>query len=121
MITSIFSKSKPINFIIVIALVLIGFLFHIFLSRSTESQLSWNTFLSLFIVIFYVFITDFIISKNDLTKRNSFGVLILGLLVFIFPEVYHNLNLLIANLLVLFAMRRLLSLHTNKSLHKKFY
>ena len=79
------------------------------------------SFIALSIGLFYVFITDFVISKNDLTKRNSYGIMLLALFFVIFPEVFGNINIMVANLLVLFALRRLFSLHTKRDLTKKFF
>jgi len=121
MITSIFNKSKPINFIIVITLVIIGFLLHSIIGFETHSEFKIHNTFNLFIAIFSIFLVDFIISKNDLTKRNSYGILIFGITLLIFPEVYSDFNILFTNLLVLFATRRLLSLHTGKFLKKKFF
>lgn len=121
MITSIFSKSKPINFIIVALLVVIAFAFQVYSDFNTSDFSLLKNGLALFLVLLSVFITDFIISKNELTKRNSYGILVFGLLVAIFPEIFEDINLLIASLLVLFALRRLFSLHTKRSLKKKFF
>jgi len=120
MITSIFSKSKPINFIIVVLLVVITYVFYNYFQLDA-SDFPFATLVKPVIVVFYVFITDFIISKNDLTKRHSYGIMTLGIMVVVFPEIFNDINALIANLLVLFGLRRLFSLHTKKSLLKKFF
>jgi len=121
MITSIFSKSKPINFVIVITMILIGFVINMFLQSPQESSLSLEVIFCLCIVIFYVFVTDFIISKNELTQRNGYGILVFSLSVLIFPKICSDFNLLFANVLILFALRRLLILHTKRSIKKKFF
>ncbi|SHG80032.1 DUF6427 family protein [Winogradskyella jejuensis] len=121
MITSIFSKSKPFNLVAVAIMVVIAFALHIY-SQINSEDFSFNFKpVALLLGLFYVFITDFIIAKNDLTKRHSYGVMVLGLLFLVFPEVFSNTNILTANLLVLFALRRLLSLHSNRDLIKKFF
>ncbi|TCK67787.1 hypothetical protein DFQ05_1568 [Winogradskyella wandonensis] len=121
MITSIFSKSKPVNLIIGCALIIIAFVYHIFFQKDLENLSMAVHGLILFIGLFYMFITDFIVSKNNLTKRHSFAIMMLGLLFLAIPEAFSDVNLLVANLLVLFAMRRLLSLHSKKGLIKKFF
>ncbi|WP_299115553.1 DUF6427 family protein [uncultured Winogradskyella sp.] len=121
MITSIFSKSKPVNFIIVTIVVVLSFGLKIFSQINTDDFSFVLSALTLIIAIFYVFITDFIIAKNDLTTRHSYGIMVLGLLFLVFPEVYTNTNIVVANLLVLFALRRLFSLHTKRELIKKFF
>ena len=121
MLTSIFSKSKPVNFIIIAIVVIMVFLGHIYL-RNDLDIFSFSYFTTApIIVLFYVFLSDFIISKNDLTKKNSYGIMIFGITVIVFPEIFNHLDVLIANLLVIFALRRLFSLHTKRSLSKKFF
>lgn len=121
MITSIFSKSKPINFIIVSILIVFAFIFQVYNNFGAPNFSIFTSGLALLIVLFYIFIVDFIISRNELTKRNSYGILVFGLSITIFPEVFEHTNLLISNLLILLALRRLFSLHTKKSLKKKFF
>ena len=120
MITSIFSKSKPINYIIVMVVLVIAFALHFFYEVKDDNY-TIISFIALSIGLFYVFITDFVISKNDLTKRNSYGIMLLALFFVIFPEVFGNINIMVANLLILFALRRLFSLHTKRDLTKKFF
>ena len=67
MITSIFSKSKPINYIIVMVVLVIAFALHFFYEVK-DGNYTIISFIALSIGLFYVFITDFVISKNDLTK-----------------------------------------------------
>ncbi|MBT8243814.1 MAG: hypothetical protein HKP48_09070 [Winogradskyella sp.] len=121
MITSFFSKSKPINFIIIVLLVVITFVFHSYFQIDSGEFSFLKMILPLLIALFYVFLTDFIIYKNDLTKRHSYGIMILGIMIIVFPEIFNDSKSLIANLLVLFGLRRLFSLHTKKSLLKKFF
>lgn len=121
MITSIFAKSKPINYIIVSLIIVIGFVLPVLLKSDFTDFTFGIPLLSLFIVQLYVFVTDFIISKNGLSKRHNYDILVLGLMVAIFPEIFNDFNFVIANLLILFALRRLYSLHTKRNLKKKFF
>lgn len=98
----------------------IAFALHFFYEVKDDNY-TIISFIALSIGLFYVFITDFVISKNDLTKRNSYGIMLLALFFVIFPEVFGNINIMVANLLVLFALRRLFSLHTKRDLTKKFF
>lgn len=121
MITSIFSKSKPINFIIVSILVVVALGFQVYSGVNVPDFSLFEKGFALFLVLFSLFITDFIVSKNELTKSNSYAILVFGLSVTIFPKIFDDVNLLISNLLILFALRRLFSLHTKRSLKKKFF
>ena len=64
MITSIFSKSKPINFIMVAVFVVILFVFSNFNQLFTDVNTSLKTTLKLAVAVFFIFLVDFIISKN---------------------------------------------------------
>jgi hypothetical protein len=121
MITSIFSKSKPINFIIVAVFVVLLFIitnysllfsdFNSFLSASTK----------LLITVFLLFILDFIVSKNNITQGNSYTIMTFGLLLGLFPQAMKYLDLLLANLFVMFALRRLISLQSKLDIKKKLF
>jgi hypothetical protein len=103
MITSIFSKSKPINFIIVAVFVALLFVI-------TNASLLFKDFNGALIAItrlgislFLVFLLDFILSKNKLTQSNSYAIMTFGLLFAMFPEVMKHSNLLFSGLFVFFA------------------
>ncbi len=119
MIASFFSKSKPINFLSIALIVVFAVVFENF------ESISYATFgvlaLKIFVALFTVFLLDFVVSKNQLSKKNNYAILFFGLTVLIFPQVTKHLNYLIANLFVLFALRRLLSLRSQHSLKKKFF
>ena len=121
MITSVFSKSKPINLIIVAVFILVIFVISNFGALFHELNATLWAFLKLFLALFSLFLLDFIISKNTLTKKNSYAIMTFGLLFGMFPEAIKHLDLLCANLLILFAMRRLISLHSNLHIKKKLF
>lgn len=121
MITSIFSKSKPINFIIVAVFVALLFIISNFEQHFTDFNSVIKAIGKLIVAIFLVFLLDFIISKNNLTKKNSYAVMTFGLLLAMFPESLRYSHLLAANLFVLFALRRLISLQSNLHIKKKFF
>jgi len=121
MITSIFSKSKPINFIIVVAYVVLVFVItnHDSLFSNFNSALTTSS--KLLITLFLIFLLDFIISKNSLSKKNSYAIMTFGLLFGMFPETMKNSDLLLSNLFILFALRRLISLHSKLNIKKKLF
>ncbi|MHA7844355.1 MAG: DUF6427 family protein [Winogradskyella sp.] len=121
MITSIFSKSKPINFIMVAVFVIILFIISNFDQLFTDLNSTLKALGKLAISIFFILLLDFIISKNNLTKKNGYAILTFGLLFGLFPEALKYSDLLFANLFVLFALRRLISLQTNLHLKKKLF
>lgn len=68
-----------------------------------------------------LFVLDFFVSKNNLTKKNSYKILMFGLFVAVLPETLLNSKLLIANLFILLALRRILSLRSRKDIKKKLF
>lgn len=121
MITSIFSKSKPINFVMVVGFVIVLFIISNFEMLFTDVNSTLKASGRLIITVFFIFLLDFIISKNNLTKKNSYAIMTFGLLFAMFPETLKFSDLLFSNLFVLFALRRLISLQTNLHIKKKFF
>lgn len=68
-----------------------------------------------------LFVLDFFVSKNNLTKKNSYKILMFGLCITVLPESLLNSKILIANLFVLLALRRIVSLRTQKEIKKKLF
>ncbi|NNE32379.1 MAG: hypothetical protein HKN40_08425 [Winogradskyella sp.] len=121
MITSIFSKSKPINIILVVVFLVLLFILSGYTTVFNNLDAIAGGAAKLFITLFSVFLLDFIISKNSLTKRNSYAIMTFGLLFGLFPNALKYSDLLLSNLFILFALRRIISLHTRVSLKKKFF
>ncbi|TDD99625.1 DUF6427 family protein [Flavobacterium cellulosilyticum] len=123
MITSVFKKSTPINFFLVVILMLVFFLIYQF------QDLSWinSTFsilikTMLFIVLLAsVFITNFISKKNGLSKDSSYTILFYFLFLLFFPSVLDNTNLILSNFFILLALRRLISLQSLKASKEKIF
>ncbi len=123
MISSFFSKAKPIHLVVVSALLLVVF---VVTKMSTITEVfSAELFLKqtfLFgVCLASLFVLDFFVSKNNLTKKNSYKILMFGLFVAVLPETLLNSNLLIANLFILLALRRIISLRTRKDIKKKLF
>lgn len=121
MIASVFSKSKPINIIIVSGFMVLLLLIAGFNQVSFDFKSLSIMAIGLGILVFSLFVFDFINSKNNLTAKNSYAILCFGVLVLLFPEaVLYPWNLW-SNLLVLFALRRLISLHSRRHIKKKLF
>ncbi|AWG20880.1 hypothetical protein FFWV33_04635 [Flavobacterium faecale] len=123
MITSVFRKSTPLNFTLIVILILV------FFSIYQIRDVSWVNSTPLIIkkvgilavVIGSVFMTNFICKKNDLSKDSSYPVLFYLLFFLFFPSLWDNFNLVLANLFVLLALRRLISLHSLKASKEKIF
>ena len=121
MITSIFNKSKPINYISVFIIIVLAFILMLFKHNYLDFSLG-NLGLLLFnftLVFLSLFITNFIIQKNSLAKDNNFTSLCFGLFISLLPQVFLDTQLLLANICVLLAFRRLVSLSSNRNTIKK--
>ena len=84
MITSIFSKSKPINIILIVVFIGLLFIISNYSSLFIDLNSVINGFAKLIIAIFSVFILDFIISKNILTTTLKIQTSCLSLWMFIY-------------------------------------
>lgn len=121
MITSIFSKSKPINFVIVVVYVSLLFILTNYSFLFSDVNTSLSTLFRWFVTLFLVFLLDFIVSKNNITQGNSYAIMTFGLLFGMFPEVMKYSDLLLSNLFIVFALRRLVSLHSKLNIKKKLF
>ncbi len=123
MIVRFFSTSKPIHFVIVILLTFV--VFTIKRISSFEEDLSLLLILKqigLYIVVLIsIFVLDFLVNKNNLTKSNSYKILLFCLFIAILPATIQIDNVVISNLFVLFAIRRIISLRSNVSVKKKLF
>jgi len=121
MLTSFFGKSKPINFIMVSVFIIIGGLFNKTLDIEQFTTLSFfktRTVLLLFI-LFSVFLLNFIIRKNKLTETNTYTILCFGCFILLFPELFFRSDIIISNILILLAFRRIMSLNSGINMEKK--
>jgi hypothetical protein len=121
MITSLFSQSKPVNFISVAVVVVLTAGFANYSTFNFDVLAIGAYLLKSLIALFFVFMLDFIIVKNNLTKKNSYAIMVLGLTFIVFYETLQDYNILVANLLVLFSLRRLMSLHTKQKVKQKIF
>ncbi|MFC4722906.1 DUF6427 family protein [Geojedonia litorea] len=123
MISSFFSKAKPVHFVIVSSIVLLVFV--VAKLHFLEAPFSLNLLgkqLGLFLIcLTSLFVLDFFVSRNNLTKKNSYKLLIFSLFIAILPESILSSKILLANLFVLLAFRRLISLRSKKAIKKKLF
>lgn len=123
MLTSFFGKSSPINYILLSIAIVIGYFMAIRMFQ--EASLSLDSFpnhlATVLLMVFAVLLLDFIIRKNNVTKNNTFTILLFVLFVLLVPQVYFDIQLVIANVFILLATRRILSLTTEKNIEKKIF
>lgn len=114
MIANFFNKTKPINFLVLSVLMTIIYI--IGNQAVVNIDLTFNFFLKkmfiLFLLVISIFIINFILRKNALTDDNSYALLIYILLFGIFPFSFYDGHILMTNLILLFAFRRIYSLRS---------
>ena len=123
MISSIFGKTKPINHIIVLAFLFVFYWivhFFYFENSYTPNQLPLKT-LVLGILLFSVFVLNFIIKRNKMTGQNSFAMLFYVLLLVVFPETMVDDNAVLCSFFLLLATRRLISIRSLRNIKLKIF
>lgn len=123
MITSIFNKSKPISFIIVFVITVLAFI-------TAREELVVNPITPAFIfkqvVIFIIcvvtiLIFNFIITKNNLTNKNNYEILLFSLFLLTLVQTTSNTNILLSNFFILLGLRRIVSLRSQKNVKNKLF
>ncbi len=123
MITSIFNKSKPINFIIVFLVTILAFLTA---RAGTVSYPITSAYILKQLVVFSIclitlIVFNFIITKNSLTKKNNYEILLFSFFLLTIVQTTINSNILLSNFFVLLGLRRIISLSSQKSIKNKLF
>jgi hypothetical protein len=123
MITRFFRTSKPIHFVIVAFVTFIAFM-GFRLSKVHPGLgiiIILQQILLYLLVLVPLFVLDFLVSKNNLTKKNNYKLLLFGLFFLVLPITFQFNNLLLAHIFVLLALRRIISLRSNLNVKKKLF
>lgn len=123
MIASVFRKSTPLNYsIVILGVLFFFFLYQIRHATGENSMLHFGIKFGLLALVYAsLFITNFIVKKNGLSKDSAFTVLFYLIFLMFFPPVLDDSALIISNFFVLLAMRRLVSLHSLKAPKEKIF
>ena len=123
MISSIFGKTKPINFIIVLSILFVTYwLIHFLLLENSYDIYELILQLVFFLVLaFSILTTDFIVRRNKITAANSFAILFYALLILVFPETLADRNAIFCSFFLLLATQRLVSIRTLKNIKLKIF
>jgi hypothetical protein len=123
MIASVFKKSTPLNYALIVFLVLFFFFIYQIQDTSWMSSgvLLLKKGLAFLVVLASIFLTSFIGKRNGLTKDSGYTAIIFLLLLLFFPTILNNLNILLANFFILLALRRLISLQSMKASKEKIF
>ena len=123
MIASVFSKTRPFNYLLIGILSLVFFIWKTIMTASVGATwLFYVEELGLFLLVFAsIFITNFIALKNGLTKSNNYALLLFFIFLLFFSSFFQNKNIIISNLLLLLALRRLISLKSLIATKEKIF
>lgn len=123
MISSIFNKSKPINFVLV--LVFLTFYFIVFNLKDSEEVVTLFKVVTIGIgyltLVFTIFTIDFIAKRNYLTRQNSYTILLFLLFAVLFPSIFTHWKLILSNLFVILAIRRIISIRSLVDVKRKLF
>lgn len=123
MIASVFRKSTPINYLFVLLATLFFYFFYVINHGTVEMTMIEVTKkgAGISMLLASLFVVNFIIKKNGLSKDSAYTVFFYLLLVLFFPTVLENLRLFVANFFVLLGLRRLISLQSLKAPKEKIF
>ncbi len=123
MLTSFFSKSKPINFLAVVIFMAGFYIIANFSNIFSVRSLGYISTKVGVLIGFIISITvlDFIAKKNDLTKRSAYKIFIFAVCSVSFLTLLRDNQVIIANLCILLALRRVISLRSQKEIQKKIF
>lgn len=123
MLASIFSKTRPFNYLIVGILSL--FFFSLKIIALAQPNADWIYYAEQFglylLLLASLFILNFITLKNGLTKGNNYALLLFFIFLLFFSSIFQNKNIIISNFLLLLALRRLISLKSLLQTKEKIF
>ena len=123
MITSIFSKSKSINFIIVFFITLLAFIIARveLINESITLVFILKQIVLLFVCYASILLLNFIASKNNLTMSNNYEVLLFSLFLLLIVHATSHTAIVLSNFFILLGLRRIVSLRSEKDIKKKLF
>jgi len=121
MLTSFFSKSKPINFIVVALFLILACFYFLFSERilDVSTHFLLKQIGTVIACLFLLFLLNFIIKKNKLTQNNTYPILFFSTFIIMLPIVIQDNKMVFANIFLLLALRRIISLPSNINTQKK--
>ncbi len=123
MITSVFKKSTLLNFSLVVFLILFfDFIYQMQDLAWSHSAISIAKKVGIgLLILFSALLTNFISKRNGLSKDSAYTVLFFLLFFLFFPSLFDNINVVFANFFILLALRRLISLQSQKASKEKIF
>jgi len=94
--------------------------FYIFDALYSDEDLGFRL-MALILLLFSIFVVNFIVKKNKLTEANSFAILFYVILTTVFPETITDNKAIFCSFFLLLATRRIISLRTLKDTKLKIF
>ncbi|RAV29401.1 DUF6427 family protein [Sinomicrobium soli] len=123
MISSFFNRTKPINmlFIVLYAVFFYG-LTRFYLYKADWSAGALTGYAGqILVLVFSIFLISFIIRKNALCENNSYSALLFVAFMALFPQIFVSPEIIMANLFVLLALRRIISIRSFIQVKQKLF
>lgn len=121
MLTSFFGKSAPLNFVLLSSYIFVICLLHFVLDADAVFNLvnigKFAAIAALF--VFSILLLDFTIRKNGLTLLNTYAIFIFSCAVAILCGFIEEPKMVVANVFLLLALRRMFSLQASKNSERK--
>lgn len=121
MFTNFFDKSKPINFIIV-SIFIISWIFMKLViepEKLNSPQVLVDYSLTALGYLFLLFLLNFIVKKNRLTRANTYSILFFSCFLIMIPPPFVESSFLLSNLFLVLALRRIWSLASENNMERK--
>lgn len=114
MLASVFNKSRPVNYALIGAGLVLFYVLYIFREDSWTSNylLVLQKAALLLVLAGSVFLVNFITRRNTLSKANTYAMFLFLVFLILFPTILVNTNIIISNFFLLLALRRLISLQS---------
>lgn len=115
MLSNFLSKSRPINYLIILLILVIFFFIGVFSDTNLELNLfSFGKILMNFTALFFmVLLINFVIRKNELTKDNSYSLFLVVMFFAMLPNTMKWSTVFLSNVFLLISLRRIFSLKNN--------
>lgn len=121
MLTSFFGKSKPVHLLILGGIIGLGFVWASFNNSALDFDAMNFIQLALLLcaIVFSVILLDFIVGKNHLTQTNAYAIFFYASFIVMLPVIFQNSEIIWANVFLLLALRRIISLRKDSNSKKK--
>ena len=123
MLTSFFGGSKPINFAMIVLAVIVYFT-GIYLASDFYELTTLEALGQFFVLLAYLFslgVLNFVVKRNTLSKRTTYILYFFVCFTFAVPVSFFNYDIVFSGLFILLALRRIISMKTEKDFKKKIF